>query len=764
MRVLVYRPASGQVALGQTETTTFTITASDGIASAVIDNSTTVISTAFGVLAYSATTFVEAADNNGAIATTVTITLAGDTFTGANGQAIGTVSNVPAGLAASLIRTSDTTATLSFTGKASAHASAQDIANLTVTFDNSDFTLGNAAIISSVVRNNLVIDFADPSPATQTTVDGVKITTGTTVDAVTGLTQTVMTVPIGDDDRIEDPTTDHADLADIPLGLPGSTPEAGGVLGIGLPLAVGMTAQGPNVLLSGSAAMLDMNTRLADMDGQPDLLQHAATFLMGLGNDTLLSRTIVFDASTSTASTPGQIVVTGNTNHAEALVLDTNSLPMTASLQLDDIDFAAVFGAAWITGGAGNNVVVGDSAAQQLALGAGNDTVAGGGGNDVLSGAGSDVGRWEFYLNDSNQLEARHQAVAGAVSSAAEIRDAETLNSNQDILKFMDGQTQVLKDLSYLYQAAFGRQPDLRGLGHWAGQPMTVAEIAEAFLNSQEWVTLHGTQSNRDFVASLYANVLQRAGNDTELNFWVGALENTQTPLNRAQILLAFALGEENTTQTTTSNGIALGTTIVTEEQGWITGSGNDRLDGGVGNDRIVGGDGIDTVVYAGDLSDYRFLLTTDGEIRIADVSGAEKDTLVGIEFGEFGGTIINVSFTQIATEKLKMLGVLYQSVFDRSADLSGLQFWADLNFDARDYAANFLGSAEFSQLHGEPDNSAFVQILYRNSLGRDGSAQEVQTWNDYLGTHSRAELVGQWITLPEVLNTQYGTDGLWIG
>ena len=83
-------------------------------------------------IAYSATTFSEAAANNGSITASSTITLTGDTFTGADGAALGTVSNVPAGLTAVLVKASATTATLSFTGNATAHANAQDIANLSL--------------------------------------------------------------------------------------------------------------------------------------------------------------------------------------------------------------------------------------------------------------------------------------------------------------------------------------------------------------------------------------------------------------------------------------------------------------------------------------------------------------------------------------------------------------------------------------------------------------------------------------------------------
>ncbi|WP_425450914.1 hypothetical protein, partial [Undibacterium pigrum] len=45
IRGLVFQPAAGRVAVGATETTTFTISANDGIASAVLNNTTTVIAT-----------------------------------------------------------------------------------------------------------------------------------------------------------------------------------------------------------------------------------------------------------------------------------------------------------------------------------------------------------------------------------------------------------------------------------------------------------------------------------------------------------------------------------------------------------------------------------------------------------------------------------------------------------------------------------------------------------------------------------------------
>lgn len=116
-------------------------------------------------LYYSTSSFSEAPTNDGSISTVSTITLANDTFTGTNGDNWSSlVSNVPAGLTASLLRTSATTATLSFTGKATAHAAADSITNLTVIFTDAAFTGGSASSVNGSTNRTLAIRFNDPVP------------------------------------------------------------------------------------------------------------------------------------------------------------------------------------------------------------------------------------------------------------------------------------------------------------------------------------------------------------------------------------------------------------------------------------------------------------------------------------------------------------------------------------------------------------------------------------------------------------------------
>ncbi len=118
------------------------------------------------LLAYSATTFVEAPANDGSIATSVDVTLTGDTFS----QPSGTFSvnthytlsgtAVPAGLTAVVTVVDTTHATLTFTGSASSHAAAQSITGLTLTFESAAFT-ATAGPIDGTEDEDFAITFYD---------------------------------------------------------------------------------------------------------------------------------------------------------------------------------------------------------------------------------------------------------------------------------------------------------------------------------------------------------------------------------------------------------------------------------------------------------------------------------------------------------------------------------------------------------------------------------------------------------------------------
>jgi hypothetical protein len=110
---------------------------------------------------YDRSTFTEAAVNNGSITETITLKLYNDTFVGAIGGPVTgvTFTNTPAGLTAILTKNTTTTATLSFTGNATNHATANTITNFTITLGNTSFTEGDAANVTGRIKNNIRITF-----------------------------------------------------------------------------------------------------------------------------------------------------------------------------------------------------------------------------------------------------------------------------------------------------------------------------------------------------------------------------------------------------------------------------------------------------------------------------------------------------------------------------------------------------------------------------------------------------------------------------
>lgn len=129
------------------------------------------VSIAGPILSYSATAFTESSSNTGSIDNSSPITIthnnySGGTFTGSNGDnfvALGkvTVTNLSSGLTAVITRTSSTVLSVSLTGNAVSHVNANDISNLTLTFQNSAFSTGDASSVTDAVKSNFTINFIE---------------------------------------------------------------------------------------------------------------------------------------------------------------------------------------------------------------------------------------------------------------------------------------------------------------------------------------------------------------------------------------------------------------------------------------------------------------------------------------------------------------------------------------------------------------------------------------------------------------------------
>ncbi|MFS2005400.1 Ig-like domain-containing protein [Duganella sp. CT11-25] len=744
------------------------------------------------------------------VAPTVAVTLADNTLTSgqsslvtfAFSEAVSGFDNADitvAGGTLSAVATSDggVTWTATFTA-----ASTVNSASVVVTVVKAGITdtAGNAGAGSTSNSTTPLPD--DTPPGSVTTIDGVQVQTQVVRDPVTGLDNVVVNVPLIT--AVSDgPHSAHPGLADIPLTVGAG---AGAVdLLVSLPVGTGIQSSGANLLLNDTQARQDLLQRIHST-GSPDsgaMSTAAQGFLDALADGTPVAvKTLVL--TIAPGATPGQpIIISGGAagGSVVGLIIDATQLPAGTVIQLDNVDFAAVTGPVTLRGGLGQNVVVGDNSAQNILLGPdddvlfggggndivgsaggndridggtgndivfggiGNDTLAGGAGDDVVQGGRSDAGQWTFYLNAQGQVGAQHQTLLADAKATEALASAE-LDHSVAALAFTGASAAMLQGLATLYAAAFGRTADLGGVNFWLQSGASLAKVAHGFATSAEFTKGAGALGNAGLVHALYDNALGTAGAAAaaaEQTAWIAKLDAAGDPAAaRAELLLSLSQDSATAAHWTTANGIVITGTTLATEQGWIGGSGNDVLEGGAGNDRLVGGDGIDTVVYAGKLADYRIVLDAQGEITIHEArTGGDIDTLVSIEKGQFGDGTVDLGFTQSGGASLQQIGMLYQTVLDRAADLGGMVFWNAHNMGAAALAQQFVGSREFQARFGALDNAAFATLMETNALNHAPDAASVQSWTAYLDTHSRAEMVTALIGSPDVVAAQFAGTGL---
>jgi hypothetical protein len=664
-----------------------------------------------------------------------------------------------------------------------------------------------------------------------TTVDGVSIVTQTGTDVRTGLATRTVSVPFVVSTRDEDEGTTHATLADIPLGIAANADGVGSTLTVSVPVGVGFDATGPSVLVGGTVAQTDLIGRIDDntiasatrtaMEDQARLflatqdaneLQQNGT-LRVTGNSTIDNTWLLITGDTSvqagTLSTAqglrASALAAGDAvdpNTEIALVIDARALS-GVGLQIDNVDFAAIVGAARVQGGLGQNFIIGDDASQHITLtfgtdndtlygnggndilgtaggndhldggdgndilfaGAGNDVLVAGTGNDVLQGGRTDSGQWRFALQADGTVLGTH--VSTLLGTTETVIVAE-LNKDIVQLGFASAGAAKLETLSLLYHATFDRAPDLAGLTFWSGQTLTAQQYASAFLAQAEARDGLMKLSNVDFVSTLLRNTLDREPTSSELAGFVTRLDAAPNDVTlRAAVLSDIAQSAAHKALWTTAGGIDLGGEVLTQEQGWLSGSGNDRLVAGSGSNLLVGGDGIDTAVFTGTAASHKVVLSTNvsagsngADVMIGQSADA-MNTVRGIEIGEFDGQVVDLSFTKAATSTLQEIGMLYQLTLNRAGDLGGFQFWLSQNASGAALAKGFTESVEFKQTYGALDDAAFVTQLYRNVTDAAPDAATLTKWDTYLDNHSRNDLVAQLVVDATLVGTQTANGGL---
>ena len=245
----------------------------------------------------------------------------------------------------------------------------------------------------------------EPPPPRTETVDGVPVATEFTTNSDGSISQ-IVTIPIVTATRPEQIGANT--VADIALATAAS----------GEHLLQAQVPTGFGLQMSGSAAPRTAGSSLTDLireiqartepgsTDQAQLTSGGSSFLQALPGDTPILMQTITPRVAPGAQAPSQaLVITGAAASAgtptTALVIDLRGLPDGTAIQLHNVEFAAVVGAAHITGGTGSQHIWADGAAQYIVLGADDDVLHGGGGMDTI---GSEAGNDQLHGDEGDDV------------------------------------------------------------------------------------------------------------------------------------------------------------------------------------------------------------------------------------------------------------------------------------------------------------------------------------------------------------------------
>lgn len=167
--------------------------------------------------------------------------------------------------------------------------------------------------------------------------------------------------------------------------------------------------------------------------------------------------------------------------------------------------------------------------------------------------------------------------------------------------------------------------------------------------------------------------------------------------------------------------------------------SGNDRLNGAAGNNTVDGAAGVDTVVYAQNKSDYLLLKTSSG-VSLNALSGVDgNDILLNVERLKFLDKQIALDLTADgnAGKALEFIGML---AFDKLADqavVGEIIYYFDRIPGMLDLCQLAVSAGLTKALAGSASNTALAQLVFRNVIGKEATAPEVDALVSYMDGRS---------------------------
>jgi Tol biopolymer transport system component len=279
-----------------------------------------------------------------------------------------------------------------------------------------------------------------------------------------------------------------------------------------------------------------------------DLAAADQTFSGGAGDDLYVVRNAVTQVNE----------VAGQGNDRLVSLVNNYTLP----LNVEQLTLGGSVGLRGI-GNEQNNILRGNGNSNVLEGLDGSDSFLYSGGNDTFDGGtGIDTAVYGLRLASeaviSQGVAGRFTVQLSGQSGSDSLVNVERIQfSNKSVALDIDGASgQAFR----LYQAAFGRTPDLAGLGYWINRidnGTSLLDVSRSFIGSGEFQSLYGVNpSHIQIVDLFYQNVLHRAPDAGGQAYWVGVLDNN--PFAVPLVLQQFSESLENKTLLlgTIQNGI----------------------------------------------------------------------------------------------------------------------------------------------------------------------------------------------------------------
>ena len=245
--------------------------------------------------------------------------------------------------------------------------------------------------------------------STTTIVDGTIITTTTQANDTI-----VIDVPVIQPSRQDDPASLFLTHADIPVA---TDTHGDALLTISLPVGTGLTATGQAETLDPARAEADIFAALAQLSGlssdtTDNLTVKAKEFLTQSQDSNPFSIYAVTPHVVGDQPPALPIIIShpaANTT-SSMLVIDARQLPLGTVIQLDNVRFASIVGAARVTSGNGKSFAAGDDRNQFIVSGGEDDILSGGSGDDTIGSLGGndqtsgDAGNDTLYGGTGNDV------------------------------------------------------------------------------------------------------------------------------------------------------------------------------------------------------------------------------------------------------------------------------------------------------------------------------------------------------------------------